>query len=138
MKFSWNSVKISIAGAKLSHLSQKDKIWDHGSMVELVKNVFYKIEKAKTKNDPALIKKNLTEKFYMVLSERLQTKIDFGNGVLIDVNIIAVRERTNKTSDHFTALVRGKRKNVKAAIENFSEKWFFVRVGDWWLLDRMK
>ena len=28
-------MKTSIAGAKLSHLVLKDRIWDHGSMVEL-------------------------------------------------------------------------------------------------------
>jgi hypothetical protein len=28
MKISWTGFKVSIAGAKLSHLVQKDKIWD--------------------------------------------------------------------------------------------------------------
>jgi hypothetical protein len=41
MKLSWYGLKISIAGAKLSHLVQKDKIWDHGSMTEQVKTTFY-------------------------------------------------------------------------------------------------
>ena len=50
MKFSLIGIKISIAGAKLSHLALKDKIWDYGSMVEQVKTVFMQIEKAKKKD----------------------------------------------------------------------------------------
>ena len=38
--------EISITGAKLSHLVQKDKIWDHGSMAEQTKIIFYIVQKA--------------------------------------------------------------------------------------------
>jgi hypothetical protein len=30
VKLSWKSLKVSIAGAKLSHLVQEEQIWDHG------------------------------------------------------------------------------------------------------------
>ena len=59
MKISWNSLKISIAGAKLSHLVQKDKAWDHGSMVEQVRTVAVFLKKSFYRNDPDIIKKCL-------------------------------------------------------------------------------
>ena len=40
MKLSWYGLRISIADAKLSHLVQKNKIWDHGIMIEQMKMIF--------------------------------------------------------------------------------------------------
>jgi hypothetical protein len=51
--------------------------------------------------------------------------------------------------DSFKALIKGKRKtendernttgkNENYGIEKFSEEWFFIRQGEWWLLDEMK
>ena len=47
MKISWTSLKISLAGARLSHLVQKDKIWDHGCMAEQARIIFNLVHKAK-------------------------------------------------------------------------------------------
>ena len=110
MKFSWNSVRISIAGAKLSHLAQKDKIWDHGSMIELAKNVFYKMEKARLQNNTELVKKSVTEKFYLQISKRIKEESAPGNAMLTEVAIISVKEKTTQKADHFVALLNGKRK----------------------------
>jgi predicted lipid-binding transport protein (Tim44 family) len=60
MKLSWNSLKISIAGAKLSHLVQKDKIWDHGSMAEQARIVFYLVQKTMINGNMDSLKKYLT------------------------------------------------------------------------------
>jgi len=142
MKLSWTSFKISMAGAKLSHLVQKDKVWDHGSMVELVKNVFYKIEKAKQRNDTELLKRYVTEKAYiecMRIFENESSKVPFSNAMLGEVSIIEVKEKTNKSPDRFTALIKGKQRATKGnSILNFSKRWQFIRETDWWLLDEMK
>jgi hypothetical protein len=64
MKLSWNNIKISIAGARLSHLVQKNKVWDHGSMVEQVRTVFIYLKKAFLKNDLTVVKKCMTPEGY--------------------------------------------------------------------------
>jgi len=142
MKLSWTSFKISVAGARLSHLVQKDKIWDHGTMVEQVKNIFYKMEKAEQRADADFVKRNVTEKVYRELVHSFQTKKGkpvFGTGMLTEVSIIEVKEKNNKTPDRFTALIRGKHRNAKGnSILNFSRRLQFIRKGDWWLLDEMK
>jgi hypothetical protein len=150
VKLSWTSLRVSIAGAKLSHLVQKDKIWDHGSMTEQVKSIFYQLEKAKNRKDPEAIKKYLTINGF----EKLRTSIEapaetspFRNSVLTEISIIHVRQGKAEKPDSFKALVKGKRKLEESlipveisnyGIENFSEEWIFTRQGEWWLLDNMK
>jgi hypothetical protein len=142
MKLSWTSFKISVAGARLSHLVQKDKIWDHGTMVEQVKNIFYKMEKAKQRSDAQFVKRNVTKRAYLELLRSFQTTTEkpvFNAGMLTEVSIIEVKEKNTKTPDRFTALVKGKQRSPKgSAILNFSARWQFIREGDWWLLDEMK
>ena len=144
MKLSWTSFKISVAGARLSHLVQKDKIWDHGSMVEQVRNIFYKIESAKNKGETNAVKKYLSERAYnqlMVALKKSSNKVHFKNVTVAGISIIEVKQKP----DRFTALIKGKRKANEFSgvhigkehqpIKNFSEQWLFVRRGDWWLLD---
>ena len=143
MKLSWHSLRVSVAGARLSHLVQKDKVWDHGTMVEQVKNLFYKIEKAKTRNDPHFIRTNLTPKAYLELDLIIQTQTEkpvFKNAALTEVSVIEVKEGKNNHPDRFTALIKGKRKvgDGGSGLVNFSERWRFAREGDWWLLDDIK
>lgn len=142
MKISFTSLKVSIAGAKLSHLVQKDKIWDHGTMVEQVKNIFYKIEKAKSKSDPQLVKKNMTREAYLELVQFIHTRPEKSiskNAILTEVSIIEVKEKNHKSPDRFTALLKGKRKHDEGnSIINFLQHWQFIREGDWWLLEEMK
>src|SRR5438034_5975116 len=139
MKLSWNSLKISIAGAKLSHLVQKDKIWDHGSMTEQAKNIFYQVEKARHKKDTETIKKYLTpggfEKLKVEISGFKNARSFLKNSVLTEIFIIRVTPGKKQKPDSFTALVKGKRKTEEDlipvdvgnyGIENFSEQWFFV------------
>ncbi len=151
MKLSWNSLKISITGAKLSHLVQKDKIWDHGSMTEQVKNIFYQVEKSRNKKDAETAKKYLTPKGF----EKLKTEIVafenassfVKNSVLTEIFIIQVSPRKKQRPDSFTAVIKGKRKIEEHlipieignyGIENFSEEWCFIRDGEWWVLDSMR
>jgi hypothetical protein len=67
--------------------------------------------------------------------------------VITEISIIHVRPGKRQKSDGFRALVRGKRKTSEDftaigacnyGIENFSEEWFFIRQGEWWLLDGIK
>ena len=71
MKFSWTDFKISIAGAKLSHLVQKDRIWDHGSMAEQTRIIFYLVQKAKASGNMELLKKQCTISCF----EKLKTEL---------------------------------------------------------------
>src|SRR5215216_1930462 len=111
MKISWNSLKISIAGAKLSHLVQKDKIWDHGSMVEHVRTVFYQLEKEKDKNDEESLKKYMTingyENYKMINRLHAAEKGHEKYSRVREIAVIGVVLATKKHPDLFTAFVKG-------------------------------
>ncbi len=157
MKISWNSLKISIAGARLSHLVQKDRIWDHGSMIEQVKTIFFKLQKVKNNGNIEYLKKYLTIACYEKLKKELR-KLDkdgktwvIKNPVIKEAAVIHVSPAKNNKPDNFRALIRGRgiefvtgknhtteSINYSDHIHDFSEQWIFVRQGDWWLLDGIK
>jgi hypothetical protein len=147
MKLSWNSLKISIAGARLSHLVTKDKIWDHGSMVEQVRTVFIYFKKALLQNDPSIIKKCTTLNGYKKIERDASKKWNFiNNSELVSVEIIGVIPARNH-SDKFKALVRFRNADNLNLSEPVSfyrsnrmseQEWLFVREGNWWLLDEIK
>ena len=149
MKLSWTSLKISIAGAKLSHLVKKDRAWDHGSMVEQVRIIFQLLRKVKSKGESQLIKKYMTISGY----EKLKKNIEIiqltdhmpmsGDVELTDAAIIEVHEATLTKPDNFLALVKGRDASQLTGLRNygvhdFTEEWFFIRQGEWWLLDDIK
>lgn len=151
MKLSWNSLKVSIAGARLSHLVQKDKIWDHGSMTEQVKNIFYQVEKARNKKDAEIIRKYLTTKSFETIRSEIESdknlKSIFKNSIITEISIVEVKPGKREKPDSFKALVKGKRKISddlipveidNYGIENFSEEWLFSREGEWWVLDKIR
>ena len=157
MKLSWTSVKISIAGARLSHFVQKDKIWDHGTMVEQVRNIFYKIEKAKTIGHIEELRRFITPGCYERLTKELDElgrrgkKWIVKNVMIKEIAVIEVARGNKRRPDCFTALIKAmgiriivdtKETNEMVhysdRVRNFSEQWTFIRRGDWWVLDEMK
>ena len=148
MKISWTSLKISIAGAKLSHLVQKDKIWDHGSMAEQARIIFYLVQKALINGNIDMIEK------YMTIScfEKLQREVKQSDGinkvfgirepVIRELAVIEASPAKDNKPDRFKAIINGniKEKEVGTSerVDEFSSHWSFVRQGDWWLLDGMK
>lgn len=157
MKLSLNSLKISIAGARLSHLVQKDRIWDHGSMIEQAKTIFFKVKKAKHNNNINELKKYLSEKYFQHLGKEW-TNLQISrkrwiikNPVIKEAAIIKVSEGKNNNADCFVALLKSAGIEFIAdgtagmefgedigRVKNFSEQWSFVRDGDWWVLDDIK
>ncbi len=140
MKLSWTSLKISIAGAKLSHLVQKDKIWDHGSMAEQARIIFYLVHKAKANGNVESLRKQCTFSCF----ERLKNKMedDPKNSLMIgsiikEIAIIDVQPGKNNRPDMFGAIIKGITKDELDGTEEFSALWSFVRQGEWWLLDKM-
>lgn len=147
MQLSWTGLKISIAGAKLNHLVQKDKIWDYGSMAEQVKTVFQQLEKAKKKEQTDFLRNYLTVRGYEYFKRKLARKEAKKNeSFLKNVSIIEVHVKNKKLPDRFCALIKGTKKQLTDVIDLmnsdttkvFSEQWLFLRKGDWWLLDKMK
>jgi predicted lipid-binding transport protein (Tim44 family) len=157
MKLLWDSLKVSIAGAKLSHLVQKDKIWDHGSMVEQVKTIFFKLKRIKSNGNVDGLKKYLTGRCYEKIEEELNELEKNGKSWVIknllikEISIIEVSVAKNEKPDCFTAMIKAigiefiaDKKNVAELINysdkirNFSEQWSFVRQGEWWMFDNMK
>jgi len=149
MKFSLTSLKISIAGAKLSHLVQKDKIWDPGSMAEQARIIFYLVQKAKANGNTDSLKKQCS----VALFEKLQREFDGleerenkwqkDNLIITELAVISAQPGKHNKPDMFTALIRGY--NRKAENEKhddhsnkFSTEWSFVRQGDWWMLDEIR
>ena len=148
MQLSWTGLKISIAGAKLSHLVQKDSIWDHGSMIEQVRTVFIYLKKAYLRGDPSIVKKCTTSEAYKTISDYIKLKKGgaFINTDLKSIEIIAVCPAKNGHRDKFKALI--KFKNAMEVAEQLSssykssapsnQEWFFECEGNWWLLDKIK
>ena len=142
MKLSWTSIKISIAGAKLSHLVQKDKIWDHGSMAEQARIIFYLVHKAKANGNIESLKKQCTiscfEKIKNEMNEGNYKYFFLKNPIIKKLAVIDVEPGKYNKPDMFTALIKGITGNESISNDEenkFSAKCFFVRQGDWWLLD---
>ena len=138
-------MKISIAGGKLSHLVQKDKIWDHGSMTEQARIIFYLIQKARTNGNIESLKKYCTISCFERLKAELENEKRYADELLKDPMIkeLAVMEvypGKNNVPDIFIALIKGVSKNEMTGDDTneFTAQWSFVRQGDWWLLDDMK
>lgn len=149
MKFSWTDFKISIAGAKLSHLVQKDRIWDHGSMAEQTRIIFYLVQKAKASGNMELLKKQCTISCF----EKLKTELEGSNAeqnsliinpVVKEIAIVEVQPGKNNRPDMFRALIKGSFKEEQhpgfgnGHEKKFLVKWSFTRQGEWWMLDEIK
>ena len=147
MKFSWTSLKISLAGAKLSHLSQKDRIWDHGTMIETVKIVFKHVQKARIDRCMEFAKKYVTIACLEKLQKQFQEKekIDAGwqkeNQVITELGVVSVRRARKNKPDMFTAIIKVysgiSEYETDGQKNKFSQRWSFIREGDWWVLDEV-
>lgn len=142
MKLSWTSLKISIAGAKLSHLVQKDRIWDHGSMAEQARIIFYLVQKAKANGNIESLKKQCTiscfEKLKIEMDDEKHTRSLLKNPMIKELAVIDVYPGKNNRPDMFNALIKGISKDETTGnghSNEFSTQWSFVRQGEWWLLD---
>jgi predicted lipid-binding transport protein (Tim44 family) len=149
MHLSWTGLKISIAGAKLSHLVQKDSIWDHGSMIEQVRTVFNHLKKAWLRQDSLMIKKCVTPETYEKISADIQAnkRSMATNAELLSIEIISVVPAKHNNPDRFTALIKMEKEHEAAIEERLSfyetnrlveEEWLFLRDGNWWLLHKIK
>ena len=151
MKFSWNSLKISIAGAKLSHLVQKDKIWDHGSMVEQVRTIVILLKKAFHRKDAEVVKKCLTETAYIKMKDKITQTSNIGAGYYIlqdnldEISIIGVTPGKNGLPDKFTASVKFKKSETSNGFFSTHNSKYgtvqnlqFIREREWWQLDEIK
>lgn len=147
MKFSLTSFQISIAGAKLIHLSQKDRIWDHGTMIETVKIIFKQVQKARIDGSMESAKKYVTinclEKLQKQLweNEKIDGRWQQENQVITELGVVSVRQARNNKPDMFTAIIKGYsgiseyQNNVQK--NKFSQRWCFIREGAWWVLDKV-
>ena len=147
---SWNSLKMSIAGAKLSHLVQKDKIWDHGSMVEQVRTIVILLKKAFHRRDAEVVKKCLTETAFIKMKNKIAQTHGIGADELIiedeleQISIIGVTPGKNGRPDKFTASIKFKKRKhngfFSTANENYNtvQHLQFVRQKEWWLLNEIK
>ena len=144
MKISWTSLKISIAGARLSHLVQKDQIWDHGSMAEQARILFYLVQKAKKSGDVESLKRQCSISCF----ERLKKEVNQEKGseqkddpVIKELAVLEVHPGKKNNPDMFTAIIKTVNKNdVLNSINGrvSSARWFFLRQGDWWLLNEIR
>lgn len=149
MHLSWTGLKISIAGAKLSHLVQKDGIWDHGSMIEQVRTVFSHLKKAFQRQDASIVKKCVTSETYEKISADIKAnnKNRVMNAELLSIEIISVVPAKHHHSDKFRALIKMKiieEPNLEEPLSFYKnnrlyeQDWLFTRDGTWWLLDKIK
>lgn len=150
MWFSWRNLKISIAGAKLSHLAQKDKVWDHGTMIETVKIIFNHVQKERAGTNSENLNKYMTIAGYNGFKKDIQRRRQTGRPwpikypAIKEISIIEVHPAKNNQPDHFTALLKEaemltvEETDDKKGKTVLSEQWSFIRQGDWWVLDEIR
>lgn len=149
MKLSWTSIKISIAGAKLSHLVLKDKIWDHGSMAEQTRIIFYLVQKAKANGNIESLKKQCSVSCFEKLKSEphelsSSKKLHISSPILEEIAITDVQPGRNNKPDMFCAMITGYLKDSShddfetEGSQKFRTKWSFIRQGDWWVLDEIR
>jgi hypothetical protein len=141
MKLSWTSLKISIAGAKLSHLVQKDKIWDHGSMAEQARIIFYLVEKAKATGNIESLRRQCSIACFEKLKGEIGETVNQKSSLIMDpvikeIAITDVQQGKNNKPDMFCALIKGVLKEDVAS--GFKVSCCFVRQGEWWMLDEIR
>jgi hypothetical protein len=148
MKLSWTSLKISIAGAKLSHLVQKDRIWDHGSMAEQARMIFCMVHKAKANGNIDSLKKQCSvscfEKFRDEVNNKEKSTSTAISPVIKELAIVNVQQGKNNKPDMFCSMIwyhlneaYGDDKKPDQKKELKTQCWF-IRQGDWWLLNKIK
>jgi hypothetical protein len=139
MKLSWTGLKISIAGARLSHLVQKDKIWDHGSMAEQARILFNLVYKVKATSNLESLKRQCTLSCFQKLKTEIEDEKQqnpFMVPVIKELAIIGVQKGKNNKPDMFSALIKGIFKNGKSYA--FKTEWVFIRQGDGWVLSEIR
>src|SRR5688572_8275021 len=148
MKFSLDSIKISIAGARLSHLVQKDKIWDHGSMTEQARIIFYLVHKSKSNGNIESLKKCVTSSYFERLVKEMSKAQNIfwqsEDPVITELAVIEVSPSKINKPDMFIASIKGHWKTQQVSPGNanapgkFALQWCFVRQGEWWMLDGIR
>jgi hypothetical protein len=149
MKFGWNSIKTSIAGARLSHLVQENSIWDHGSMIEQVRTVFIYLKKAVLRGDPSIVKKCTTTEGFQKICKNIELKHwdILMQAEIVSIEIISVMPSKHNQPDKFEALLKLKKQDVESdtkpdsfykANRVIEQEWLFLHEGNWWLLHEAK
>ncbi|MEJ8844719.1 hypothetical protein WG954_20155 [Lacibacter sp. H375] len=141
-------MKISIAGARLSHLVQKDKIWDHGSMAEHARIIFYLLFKSKAGGDMESLKRQCSLSCFEKIKAEIERGETAGSRIITpivkELAIVDVQPGKNNKPDMFCAVIKYHVKETINGIETmdhsklFLAKWSFIRQGDWWMLDEIK
>jgi hypothetical protein len=148
MKFFLESIRISIAGARLSHLVQKDRIWDHGSMTEQARIIFCLVHKSKSNGNIESLKKCVTNSYF----EKLVTEMNKAQNIfwqseepmITELAVIEVSLRKIHRPEMFVAVIKGHSKTKAISPgkvdqpAKFSMHWRFVRQGEWWMLDGIR
>ncbi|HEX6193571.1 MAG TPA: hypothetical protein VFZ42_14455 [Chitinophagaceae bacterium] len=151
MKLSWKNFKISIAGAKLSHLVLKDNAWDPGSMTEQARVIFSLVQKANNSSNIDSLKKYLTAPCFLVLHKELETlKRDnrtwkVTDWEIIEIAILEVHPGKGKRPNEFVAYIKVFLKDdvLKPVVQHLPDfsytlLWTFENHGGWWMLSEMK
>jgi len=143
MKYFWDSLKVSFTGARLSHLVQKDKIWDHGSMTEYTRIIFNMVQKAKSNKNVESLQKQCTVSCFNKLKKELDQKQNHLSElikypVIKELAFVCARPGKKRKHDKFTALITSVGDNDHVSKSILTGHWSFVRQGEWWLLDKIR
>jgi hypothetical protein len=139
MKLSWTKFKISIAGARLIHLVQKDNIWDHGTMAEQARTTFMMIQKATCQPGIEALKKQCMKGCFDRVKARLDAKDVFIEQPIVnEIAVIEVNPGKGERPDMFTVLINGQSKFNTSMVAPFSVEMCFAREGRWWMLSAIR
>lgn len=136
----------------LLEASNQDEFWDEKDLKRKVKDKYFVIQEAWSKQDLETLKKHLSEHLY----ERWQLKIEWqqyqNQSNLLDyiqlfkVMIVDLYDAIDNHQDYFWVYIEGKMKDVlmedgqilESHQDSFVEYWKFIRQGNDILLDEIK
>ena len=151
MKLSWKNLKISIAGARLSHLVRKNKAWDPGNMTEQARIIFSLVQKANLSGNIDSLKKYLTEQCFRTLENHHATYHQKNktstptNWIITEIAILEVHPGNGKRPDAFVAYIKILLEDpeLKVPLNRLADyshtlHWTFENQHGWWMLKEMK
>lgn len=151
MRISWKNLKISIAGARLSHLVRKDKVWDPGNMTEQARIIFSLVQKANLSGNIDSLKKYLTEECFRTLENEHEIVHRKGktstptNWTITEIAILEVHPGHGKRPDAFVAYIKIHLEDaeLKVPLHGLADysntlHWTFQNQNGWWMLKEMK
>ncbi len=148
-------LKVTRVERLLNYLVQDDKLWDGQAMSELARKEFLQVCLAREQGDPERVPAaDLFPGIAADLKEEIRSRkeegasIEFRNLSVLKVDLVLVRNYSDKAQDEFTARIsahaqqivcrNGQVASEQPYITRFEQYWTFGRLDDQWKLKEVE